>query len=87
MPPLLPATSWAEHSGTYVNAKGLKQVSDAALQPLGASKPAYKMLADLATALGYAPSWSKLAQIRTQLTGAVAAAAGSSGGTNVNVVA
>jgi NADH-quinone oxidoreductase subunit G len=83
---LLPATSWAEHSGTYVNAKGVRQTSDPALQPLGASKPAYKMLAELATALGYEPSWSKLAQIRTHLAGAVAAPAGSSG-TNVTVVA
>jgi NADH-quinone oxidoreductase subunit G len=84
---VLPATSWAEHSGTYVNAKGLRQTSDPALQPLGASKPAYKVLAELATALGYEPSWSKLAQIRTHVAGGAAASAGSSGGTNVGVVA
>jgi NADH-quinone oxidoreductase subunit G len=69
---LLPATSWAEHSGTYVNSRGMRQVSEQALQPLGASKPAWKQLADLATALGYEPSWNKLKQIRLQLVGSAA---------------
>jgi NADH-quinone oxidoreductase subunit G len=66
---VLPATSWAEHSGTYVNAKGMRQIADKALEPLGASKPAWKQLADLATALGYEPSWVKLKHIRGQLIG------------------
>jgi NADH-quinone oxidoreductase subunit G len=69
---VLPATSWAEHSGTYVNAKGMRQVSDKALEPLGASKPAWAHLAALATALGYEPSWTSLKQIRTKLGGAAA---------------
>jgi NADH-quinone oxidoreductase subunit G len=75
---VIPATSWAEHSGTYLNGKGMRQVSEKALEPQGASKPAYKQLADLATALGYEPSWSKLSQIRVQLigTGAVETTAG-----------
>ncbi len=70
---VLPATSWAEHAGTYVNAKGMRQVSEKALEPLGASKPAYKQIAELATALGYEPSWSKLSQIRSQLMGTAGA--------------
>jgi NADH-quinone oxidoreductase subunit G len=64
---VLPATSWAEHSGTYVNAKGMRQVAEKALEPQGASQPAWKQIAALATALGYEPSWSKLKQIRVQL--------------------
>ena len=36
---VLPATSWAEQSGTYVNAKGMRQVSEKALEPQGVSKP------------------------------------------------
>jgi NADH-quinone oxidoreductase subunit G len=67
---VLPATSWAEGSGTFVNAKGLRQVSDKALEPLGASKPAWAQLAALATALGYAPSWTSLKQVRAKLGGA-----------------
>jgi NADH-quinone oxidoreductase subunit G len=72
---VLPATSWAEHSGTYVNAKGMRQIADKALEPLGASKPAWKQVADLATALGFEPSWTKLKQIRGQLIGSAAAEA------------
>ena len=68
---VLPATSWAEHSGTYVNAKGIRQIAEKALEPQGASLPAWKVVAELATALGYEPSWSKLKQIRQQLIGAV----------------
>jgi NADH-quinone oxidoreductase subunit G len=66
---VLPATSWAEHSGTYVNAKGLRQVADKALEPQGACKPAWQQVADLATALGYEPSWVKLKHIRAHLAG------------------
>jgi NADH-quinone oxidoreductase subunit G len=66
---VLPATSWAEHSGTYVNAKGMRQMADKALEPLGSSKPAWKQVADVATALGYEPSWIKLKHIRGRLIG------------------
>jgi anaerobic selenocysteine-containing dehydrogenase len=66
---VLPATSWAEHSGMYVNAKGLRQTAERALHPLGASRPAYEQIADLAVALGYARPASKLSQVRAQLAG------------------
>jgi NADH-quinone oxidoreductase subunit G len=64
---VLPATSWAEHSGTYVNAKGIRQVADKALEHVGASVPAWAQIAALARALGLEPSWSKLKEIRAQL--------------------
>jgi len=70
---VLPATSWAEHSGTYVNAKGMRQIAEKALEPQGASKPAWKQVADVATAMGYSPSWSKLKGIRAELIGTAAA--------------
>jgi NADH-quinone oxidoreductase subunit G len=82
---VLPATSWAEHSGTYVNAKGLRQVADKALEPQGACKPAWQQLADLATALGYEPSWVKLKHIRAHLAGGPPAEA-HPGGTGAVVV-
>src|ERR1035438_4312271 len=66
---VLPATSWAEHAGTYVNAKGMRQTAEKALEPLGESQPAWKLVAEVATALGLQPSWSKLKQIRAQLPG------------------
>ncbi len=67
---VLPATSWAEHAGTYVNAKGMRQPSEKALEPLGASRPAWQQVADLGQALGFDSSWTKLKQIRTRLAGA-----------------
>ena len=70
---VLPATSWAEHSGTYVNFKGLRQVSEPGLEPLGDSRAAFRVLADVAGALGYEASWKKLKQIRAQLAGNAAA--------------
>jgi NADH dehydrogenase/NADH:ubiquinone oxidoreductase subunit G len=65
---VLPATSWAEHSGTYVNAKGIAQQAEPALQPLGDSRPGWKLVAELAAALGYDAPWSKLKQVRLQLS-------------------
>lgn len=64
---VLPATSWAEQTGTYVNAKNLKQVSDKAIQPQGASKQALVQLADVAKALGLEPTWAKLKDVRSKL--------------------
>jgi NADH-quinone oxidoreductase subunit G len=69
---VLPATSWAEHAGTYVNAKGMRQTAEKGLEPLGESQPAWKLVAEVATALGLQPSWSKLKQIRAQLAGSAA---------------
>jgi NADH dehydrogenase/NADH:ubiquinone oxidoreductase subunit G len=47
----------------------MRQLADKALEPQGSSRPAWKQVADLATALGFAPSWSKLKHIRAQLVG------------------
>ncbi len=65
----LPATAWAEHSGTYVNARGMRQVGEAALQPQGDARPAWRQIADIATVLGYEAPWKKIRQVRAQLLG------------------
>ncbi len=64
---VLPATSWAEHSGTYVNAKGHKQISDRALKPQGDSLPAWEHAATVARSLGLEPTWNSLKEIRSKL--------------------
>jgi NADH-quinone oxidoreductase subunit G len=69
---VLPATSWAEQSATYVNAKGMRQVSEKALEPLGTSKPGWRQVSEVASALGYEAQWTKLKQIRAQLIGGAA---------------
>ena len=64
---LLPACAWAEAAGTYVHAKGLHQVSEKALEPLGAAAPAWQLVADLGQAMGFDTSWTKIKQIRTRI--------------------
>ncbi len=70
---LLPATSWAEQSGTYVNAKGMRQASEQALQPQGVSAPGWRWVAEVAAALSYQPSWTKLKDIRARLAASATA--------------
>ena len=64
---VLPACAWAETEGTYVNQKGLPQVSEKALKPLGDARPAWSLVADLGKALGFATSWKKLADLRASI--------------------
>ncbi|WP_146653421.1 2Fe-2S iron-sulfur cluster-binding protein [Labilithrix luteola] len=66
---LLPATSWVEASGTYVNRQGFHQVADKALEPQGASRPAWEHARLIGRALGLEVSWTKLKDIRNSLTG------------------
>jgi NADH-quinone oxidoreductase subunit G len=64
---ILPAASWAEASGTYVNAKGMKQVAEKSIELLGSARPGWEQVKNLAKALGYEASWSKLKDIRARL--------------------
>jgi len=64
---VLPATSWAEAGGTYTNVKGMRQISEKAIEPQGSSAPAWKHLADLGRALGADAQWTKLKDIRARL--------------------
>lgn len=61
---VLPASSWAECDGTFVNAKGLAQESERAIFPQGDSLPAWKLVFRLAQALGHELEMSKLSQVR-----------------------
>jgi NADH-quinone oxidoreductase subunit G len=67
---LFPATSWAESSGSFVNAKGMRQLTEKALEPIGSSQPAWMQLAQLALAMNLTPTWGKLREIRSRLMGA-----------------
>ena len=66
---VLPATSWAEHGGTYVNRQGIRQLSDKALEPQGSSRPAWEHAKTLARAMRLEPTWTKLKDIRASLPG------------------
>lgn len=83
---LLPATSWAEMDGTYVNGKGLAQRSERAIPPQGDSQPAWQWLVALAQALGHKLGFTKLSELRRGLAGAPTAslpAAGPADGATV----
>jgi NADH-quinone oxidoreductase subunit G len=57
---VLPACSWAESSGSFVNATGVRQLTEKALEPIGSSRPAWDQLAKLSIALGHEPTWGKV---------------------------
>ncbi|HEY4157897.1 MAG TPA: 2Fe-2S iron-sulfur cluster-binding protein [Polyangiaceae bacterium] len=64
---LLPASTWAEADGTFVNAKGLAQESEKAIAPQGQSLPAFRWLAELARVAGKPLGWKKLAELRKSM--------------------
>jgi NADH-quinone oxidoreductase subunit G len=64
---ILPATSWAEAPGTYVNFKGIHQTTEKALDPQGSSRAAWLQISDLANALGFEMALTKIKQIRDAL--------------------
>jgi NADH-quinone oxidoreductase subunit G len=66
---VLPASSWAESDGTFVNAQGLAQKSEQAIQPQGQSRPAWRLIDELAKALGRAPGWKRIEDVKKALAG------------------
>jgi NADH-quinone oxidoreductase subunit G len=60
----LPACTWAEAEGTYVNSRGMAQKSERAIEPKGASRPGWELVSKLGEALGYATRWRKLKDVR-----------------------
>lgn len=59
----LPACSWAEVDGTYVNRQGLAQRSERALRWRGDARPGWDLIGQLGRALGYAIGWKTLADV------------------------
>ncbi len=75
---VLPAASYAEASGTYVNAKGLTQQSARAFSPEGSVRPAWKLLSALSELLGKPLGCGRLAEVRAAMGSSAAVAAASS---------
>jgi NADH-quinone oxidoreductase subunit G len=65
---VLPASSWAEADGTFVNAKGMSQESEKAITPHGSSKPAFRLISELATLVGKPLGWKKVSELRAAMT-------------------
>jgi NADH-quinone oxidoreductase subunit G len=71
----LPACTWAEAEGTYVNSRGMAQTSERAIDPKGASQPAWQLVSLLGEALGYATGWKKLKEVRKAMDPSAVASA------------
>ena len=64
---VLPASSFVESDGTFVNAQGLSQRSEQVIQPQGDSLPAWRLVDELGKVLGRAPGWRRLEDLRKAL--------------------
>jgi NADH-quinone oxidoreductase subunit G len=76
---VLPACTWAEAEGTYVNSRGMAQRSERAVDPRGAARPAWQLVGLLGGSLGYATGWSRLKEVRNAMEPKTAAAAAPAG--------
>jgi predicted molibdopterin-dependent oxidoreductase YjgC len=63
----LPATSWVESPGSFVNARGIAQAYLRALAPKGDARPAWELAAMLGRALGHELSYRKFKDVRAAL--------------------
>jgi len=66
---VLPAASWAEADGQFMNAQGMTQESEQAVAPAGQSRPAWKLAAALGVRLGQPIAWHSLEELRRALAG------------------
>lgn len=65
---LLPASSWAEASGTFVNRNGVAQLSEKAITPRGSSQPAWKLVVMLAEQLGKSLPFKKGKEVKAAVS-------------------
>ena len=66
---VLPVAAWAEAEGTFVNAKGIAQLSERAVTCQGDARPAFKLLGELAAALGHEMSFKRASDVRRAMSG------------------
>lgn len=59
----LPASTFAETRGTFVNKDGIRQSTDTVLKPYGQSFPAWQLAVALARTLGYEIDWKSRADL------------------------
>jgi NADH-quinone oxidoreductase subunit G len=66
---VLPVAAWAEAEGSYVNARGIVQLSERAVSCLGEARPAFKLLGELAAALGHEMQFKRASDVRRVMSG------------------
>ncbi len=66
---VLPAGSWAESEGTFINRQGLQQISERAIAPFGDSRPAWKLVSLLSEALGHPLGYKRVRDVQRAMLG------------------
>jgi NADH-quinone oxidoreductase subunit G len=69
---VLPGASWVEKDASYVNKDGRVQAAARAMPPPGEAQEDWKVLTDVALALGAAVSYANSGEIRAELASAMA---------------
>jgi NADH-quinone oxidoreductase subunit G len=64
---LLPAASWAEADGTFINRNGVEQQFESGPSPAGQSLPVWDIVVRLAKKMGHTMSWTKLKDVRNAM--------------------
>jgi NADH-quinone oxidoreductase subunit G len=68
---LLPAASWAESDGTFVNRQGRAQTFEPGPRPAGDSLPAWEIVSRLAKAMGLPMEFTRLRDLRAAMATAI----------------
>ena len=74
---LLPAASWAEQDGSFINRQGLSQRFEAGPRPAGDSLAGWEIVARLARSMGHPLTWRTLKDVRAAMKASLASAAAS----------
>lgn len=70
---VLPATTFAEADGTFTNLEGRVQRVRRAIAPVGASRPGWRILCDLAERMGQPWGWREAADVTAEIGAVVPA--------------
>jgi len=73
---MLPASTWAEATGTFVNRGGLAQISEKAITPRGDSQPAWKLAMLLADQMGKSLPFKKGKDVKAAVSRFASTSAG-----------
>ena len=73
---VFPACSFAEKDGTYTNTERRIQLLQRAIPPLGESRPDWRIICDVATAMGFPMSYESSAEIMEEIASLIPSYAG-----------
>jgi len=66
---VLPGTSYAEKDGTFTNTGRRIQMVRQAIEPVGESRPDWKIICELSNSMGHPMSYTSAAEIMDEISG------------------